>query len=150
MTKQLKIIFLVFFLITVASIVAVFVMAHKLKSSSGSSPGQETATVAEIKKVVADVGKHIVLPEGETPTMATVSDPDKLKDQPFFAHAQQGDLVLVYAVSRKAILWRPSTEQIIEVSSINLSSPAAPSPNTPAPITSPQVVPTKSPASKSK
>lgn len=125
MTKNLKIIFAVLVLITVASLVSVFLMSNKLNALKSSLPGGDTTTVADIQKVVADVGKHLVLPDNETPTMASVSDPAKLKDQPFFDHALQGDLVLIYSVSRKAILWRPSTQQIIEVSSINLPPPAS-------------------------
>ncbi len=75
---------------------------------------------ADLDRTVAAVGKLIVLPAEETPTLATVSDPDKLKDQSFFANAQKGDKVLVYSVSRKAILYRSSLNKIIEVAPINL------------------------------
>ena len=89
-------------------------------------PGQYAEK--ELKQLVADVGKVMVLPEDETPTTATVTDPEKLKDQPFFAHAQVGDKVLIYQKTNKAILWRPSTHKVIEVSNINpaVSSNASP------------------------
>src|SRR3989338_4926819 len=38
----------------------------------------------EIIDLVAKVSKLVVLPVGETPTIATVSDPETLKDQAFF------------------------------------------------------------------
>ena len=76
----------------------------------------------ETKKIVADIGKIIVLPTDENPTLATVSDPTKLKDQKFFAHAEIGDKVLLYQASQKAILWRPSTKKIIEISSLTTKS----------------------------
>src|SRR5258708_6866133 len=56
-------------------------------------------------QLLADVGKLMVLPEGEAPTIATVVDPAKLKSQPFFADAKVGDKVLIYTFARKAILY---------------------------------------------
>src|SRR5947209_2486908 len=50
----------------------------------------------EVKKILAEVGKLIDLPSGEDPTLATVTDADKLKDQPFFKNAKNGDKVLIY------------------------------------------------------
>ena len=54
--------------------------------------------------------------------MATVSDPEKLKDQPFFAKAQKGDKVLIYSNSQKAILYSPTEDKIVEVAPINSSA----------------------------
>lgn len=78
-------------------------------------------TQNEIKDVLEGVGKHILLPEGETPTVATVTDPEPIKDQPFFSHAQVGDKVLIYPTARKAFLYRPSLDKLIEVSAIAAS-----------------------------
>lgn len=86
---------------------------------------QEDA-VKDLANTIKLVGKHIVLPTGESPTMATVSDPEKLKDQPFFANAKKGDKVLIYSESRKAILYNPETDRVVEVAPINanLGAPA--------------------------
>lgn len=82
------------------------------------------AAQEEINKLVAQVSKLIVLPDGETPTLATVSNPDRLKDQPFFAKAKTGDKVLIYTNSKKAILYNPETNKIVEVAPINIGSSA--------------------------
>jgi len=75
----------------------------------------------QMKQTVAAVSKLIALPTGEQPTVVTVSDPEKLKSQPFFAQSVIGDKVLVYQAAKKAILYRPSENKIIEVSSITVS-----------------------------
>ncbi|OGZ63834.1 MAG: hypothetical protein A3A98_00920 [Candidatus Staskawiczbacteria bacterium RIFCSPLOWO2_01_FULL_40_39] len=87
----------------------------------------------ELQEVIAKVSKLIVLPEGETPTMATVTDPALLKDQPFFAKAQKGDKVLIYTNAKKAILYNPSTNKIVEVAPLNIGNnqPAAEKTTTP-------------------
>jgi len=72
----------------------------------------------ETKVLLASLGKLIELPNNETPTIATVIDKDKLKDQPFFAKAENGDKLLAYTKSMKAILYRPSTNKIINVAPI--------------------------------
>ena len=77
---------------------------------------------SEMKQIVDKVGKLIELPENEEPTLATISDKDKLKDQAFFLNAQNGDKVLVYEKAGKAILYRPSTGKIVEVAPLNVES----------------------------
>lgn len=75
---------------------------------------------AEIEALLAQIGKLILLPTDEQPTIATVADPEKLKDQVFFANAHKGDKVLIYTKSRKAILYDPVANKIIEVAPVNI------------------------------
>lgn len=82
----------------------------------------------EVAGLVAKVGALIELPKGEEPTAATVSDPSKLAGQVFFANAQLGDKVLIYMQAKKAILYRPGTNKIIEVGPVNIN---------PAPVSAP-------------
>lgn len=79
----------------------------------------------ETADLVARVGKLIALPTDETPTIATVSEPEKLKDQPFFANAKVGDKVLLYSNARKAYLYDPSENKLIEVAPINIGEGAS-------------------------
>ncbi|HSX08584.1 MAG TPA: LytR C-terminal domain-containing protein [Candidatus Saccharimonadales bacterium] len=72
--------------------------------------------------LISEVGKLIVLPTGETPAIATVSDVNKLKGQSFFVHARNGDKVLIYSKAQEAILYDPLAGKIIEVGPISLTN----------------------------
>lgn len=75
----------------------------------------------EVANIVERVGQHIVLPPNETPTIATVSDPEALQDQTFFSQAKKGDKVLIYTDSKKAILYDPEIDKIITVAPLTIS-----------------------------
>lgn len=87
-------------------------------------PQQSTSQDEKVvdDSLVAKIGNLIELPD-EEPTIATVSDVTQLKDQEFFANAQNGDKVLIFQKSGKAILYRPSTEKIIEVGPVTIELP---------------------------
>ena len=68
--------------------------------------------------LLAEVGKEIELPTGETPTIETVNDLGPLKGQLFFANAKVGDKVLIYNTAKKAILYDPNANKIVEVAPI--------------------------------
>jgi len=68
----------------------------------------------EVESVTKSIEKFMELPDGEEPTLATITDIDKLKDQDFFKNAQNGDKVLIYTQAGKAILYRPSINKVIE------------------------------------
>jgi hypothetical protein len=79
-------------------------------------------TQANVQAALVDaVGKLIVLPTGEQPTIATVSDINKLKSQPFFLHARNGDKVLIYTKAQEAILYDPIANKIVEVGPVALT-----------------------------
>lgn len=89
---------------------------------------QGQAKPEEVKRLVEEVNKLIALPEGEEPSVATISDKDKLGDVAFFAKADNGDKILIYTQARRAYLYRPSENRILEVATLNLT--ASPSPTT--------------------
>ena len=82
----------------------------------------------EAQKLVAEISKLLILPTDEGPTVATVTDLNALKGQPFFVHAKIGDKVLIYSKAKKAILYNPVAKKIVEVAPINLGdqSPLSP------------------------
>lgn len=90
----------------------------------------QAAPEDELQSVLAKVSRLVVLPTNETPTLATVADVEKLRNQPFFANAKDGDKLLVYTAARKAILYDPVADKIVEIAPLNLSQPA----ETPPPL----------------
>ena len=68
----------------------------------------------EVLSATTAISRFMELPTDEEPTLATVTDNEKLKDQDFFKNAQNDDKVLIYAKAHKAILYRPSTNKVIE------------------------------------
>jgi len=74
--------------------------------------------ITEIEQIVRKVSSLMDLPQGETPTLATVSDKTQLQNQSFFQNAENGDRILVYSGAKKAILYRPSTNKIIDIAPI--------------------------------
>jgi LytR cell envelope-related transcriptional attenuator len=80
---------------------------------------------SDVSQLIAQVGSLMVLPQNEQPTVATVTDLDKLQGQPFFANAQVGDKVLIYSQAGKAILYRPGENKIIELAPLNTPEPSS-------------------------
>ena len=87
---------------------------------------QKTEPKQEIASLVAKIGSFYDLPTGEIPTVATVSDKTKLQKQAFFAKAENGDKVLIYTNAKKAILYRPSTNKIMEDAPLTFNSSPTP------------------------
>jgi hypothetical protein len=111
-----------FWLVTLVVVVALGASAvayYYYRQATNLQKDPTAKSQQEAKDLVARVGKLIELPTDEEPTVATVSDPEKLKDQPFFAKAKAGDKVLIYAKAKKAILYDPVANKLIEVAPIN-------------------------------
>lgn len=89
----------------------------------------DQVTSEENKKLIAKVEKLVVLPSNETPTIATVSEPEKLKAQAFFAQAEKDDKVLIYTNAKKAYLYSVKQNKILEIAPVNIGDVASPSPS---------------------
>ncbi len=105
---QFSFAYIALFLVAIVAITAAYYFYTQYLSLGGSKEMQA-------QRLVSEVGEHILLPELEKPTIATVTDPKALEGQPFFAHAEAGDRVLVYPNAKKAILYRPGVHRIVEV-----------------------------------
>lgn len=98
--------------------VAVFIAVSRMKSDPQAEAKREAA------QIVASVRKLMVLPDNEEPIIATVSDPSQLKNQPFFQNAKKGDKVLIYNLAKKAILYSPELNRVVDVAPLNIGSPS--------------------------
>ena len=135
--KMNLVVFAVFGLI-IASLVGVsgyYYMQYKNTKALLSDPSKMANE--EVKKIVDKVGMFMALPTDEEATLATVLDVEKLKEQPFFAKAAVGDKVIIYTKAGKAILYRPSTNKIIEAMPLSFNPSAGGSP-TPKPTKTPE------------
>lgn len=103
----------------------------------------QSATSDQLSKILVEVGKIMKLPEGEIPTMATISDIAKLKDQPFFQNGKNGDILLVFNKAGKAILYNPIDKKIVEVAPVS-NAVAAGSPGS-SPGQNPKSTPSPTP-----
>ena len=119
-------------ILSIVSAGSTIYMYHQL---SDLRENPQKAVQDETKRMVARVSELITLPEDEQPTIATVSNPDQLKDQPFFAKAKKGDKVLIYASAGKSILYDPVANKVLEVASMNVG--ASPT-STPSPTPTPK------------
>lgn len=130
--NKIFVIILALLLIAAAATALLFYLkyeqAQKLLKNPSSAVQQET------QNIVDTVGKLIQLPTDELPTIATVSDINKLKQQTFFQKAENGDKVLIYTKAKKAILFRPSINKVIDVTVVNFTDNTADSSKSPSRI----------------
>ncbi len=99
----------------IGGIVLLIVGAGALLRSMMSHDAVESAPVSDL---VGSVGLIMLLPTDEQPTVAKVTDLAMVKDQPFFKHAEIGDVVLTYPSTGRTILYSPARNMIIEVGPI--------------------------------
>src|SRR3989344_5070347 len=72
--------------------------------------------------VIEAMQKLIDLPTDEEPEIVTITDTEKFKDQAFFKKAQNGDKLLLYKKNKKAFLFNPRDQKIIDVAPITDAS----------------------------
>ena len=82
----------------------------------------QQASKDRVAALKAKVAKRMALPADETPTLATVTDKTKLKDQPFFKDAQNDDVILIFPQAKKAIIYRESTDFVVNAGPIAITS----------------------------
>ena len=97
-------------------------------------------------EMISAISKLVELPSNEAPTVVVIDDPEILKKQGLFPMSESGDVILVYKGEKKAILYRPITNKIIDISVINITDEQPPETATPTP-TPPEVTPSPAPES---
>jgi len=115
-----KISLLILIIVAIAGVYGSVHFYNKYKALT-VNPNAEAAK--ETQRLVGVLGKLMELPQGEVPTIATISDKEKLSGQPFFAQAENGDILFAYTSAMKAILYRPSTNKIVNFAPISINQP---------------------------
>ena len=136
--------------------VAGFIWAEKSRRDALHQLQQTNAQFQQLKKSTADssqdtaklvrdnVSKLIALPSDPPPTVATISDIDRLKaSNAFFNAAQNGDYLIL--TGNRAILYNLQRNIILDVAPFQVNQPSAtPTPSTsPKAKSSPEASPTK-------
>lgn len=91
----------------------------------GASSAPQTLTEAEVQKIIAEVGELIILPADETPLVASVVNAELLRaTESFYRHAQDGNILLLYTESGRAILYDRERDIIVNIGTLQ-NPPAA-------------------------
>lgn len=93
---------------------------YKYYQSKQNSPAAQAAQAdAEKKTILGQLSKLMVLPAGD-PVLFKVNDQETMrKQQAFFKDTLNGDVLLVFQESSKAVIFRPSSGMIVNVGPIN-------------------------------
>ena len=114
--KKILLKLLIPWLLFFAAVGVIIFLIYRNPSTSQKVPGDNVAQVIEA------VSKLVILPQGETPIFARVTNLDQIKHLPFFANAKIGDEVLIYAQSKKAVLYDPIANKIVEIADSFINS----------------------------
>jgi hypothetical protein len=126
--KKLWVLFVAVILVEAGATEGYILLTHKAK------PQVHAATVVVQKPKVENTSKHelidvvqkqVELPTDEEPILASVSNPDKLKNQNFFTDAHIGDILLMYPRNKKVFLYRPSIQQVLAQAPLRYDHKAA-------------------------
>ncbi len=120
--RRWAILFFLLSLLTISVSVLSFQLywQSKQKISQLDHASPDVFTKLENKVIIAQVRRHMMLPK-EDPLVDSVEKAASVRQEPFYANAEDGDKVLVFA--RRAILYRPSIDKIIEIGYIRPISP---------------------------
>jgi uncharacterized membrane protein len=123
MNRAAKVIIALFVLLILAVAGAGYFFWQYKKAQTVPADTGTVAAAQEVAQTVALIAAHVVLPEGETPTVATITDTSTLAGQEFFKNAKVGDKVIVYPNARTAILYDPTLDRIVNMAQISPTSP---------------------------
>ena len=125
-----------------------FYWSSRRSSTDQPATTGEKSTAAdqkEIEALVAKVGRLMILPKDEIPQVAEINNATlAAKEQPFYVDAKNGDKLLVYLSLRKAIIYSPSRNLIVNVGPIYLDEDAAAAESV-QPVAAPEPAPADAP-----
>ncbi len=98
------------------------ILAGMIVGSLGINSADEASPDLEGLTLVQKVARHVSIPEGEEPTVATVEDADEMRQNnpAFYAEAQNGDQLLVW--SNVVVLYSESRDLVLNVLPLDIGS----------------------------
>ena len=115
-----RVIFILPFILILLFVGGTYFFYNKYQQALHSQPTPSKQNPST--KLTEIIGKFMELPSDETPVIATITDITKLKNQSFFAHAKNGDEILIYTKNRKAILYDPHKGKVVEVGPVFITT----------------------------
>ena len=80
----------------------------------------------QTEEVLGKVGKLIILPKDKNPVVATINDVEKLATtQDFYREAHNGDRLVIFPASKKAVIYDEDDNRIVNVGPIVYNNPEA-------------------------
>lgn len=141
-------------IIILIAVIGLFAWAEMQRREAKQRLEQTTAELEEIRKntqrggqevaneVLGKLRKHMVVPEEPQPTVATIVDVDRLKEaNEFYSAAENGDHLII--TDKRAILYDPDRDVILDVVPVRLDPNASPSPGAPEAASSPTTSPAR-------
>jgi len=99
-----------------------YIETKKQLEVATSAEGQKAIVQKEVDDLLGKVGKLIVLPQNEEPTIATITDVEALKqEQSFYTDARNGNRVIIYMQAKKAIIYDEENNILVNVGPIFLN-----------------------------
>lgn len=102
-------------IVALAIVAGYFFWQYTSLKANPDAAAQETT-----QRLVDKVKKLYAVPD-EKPTVAQINDKEKLKEQPFFKSAQNGDYLLIFTNAKLAILYREKENKLINVGPIAIT-----------------------------
>lgn len=100
--------------IGVAIVSGIFTIGYRYHEYQELKNNPEYAAAKELNTILNHLAKFMILPADEIPTLATITDSEKARQQTFLKNTENGDKLIIFAKNRKAILYRPNSRKIIE------------------------------------
>ncbi len=117
-----KFYFLIIFL-ALFVLLACYTAFYFYKKSKVVTMKEENTAQEQLEETLTLLGSIAILPAGDEPVLAIVSDPSQLKNDAFFVDSQIGDRVIIYPKIGRAFLYRPSVNKIVNIISFLPNSP---------------------------
>lgn len=120
-------IFVIYTLIVITATVFVTLSYKGSNTQIINSDVDQRLSPEKVEEVLAGLSNNIILPEGEEPVLAVITDVDALvQTQPFYSGSQNGDYLIIYPELARAIIYSLEKDIVINVGPVEFNSdPAA-------------------------